>query len=158
MRRSRGFTLTEVVAVIAIIGIMSALLFVSLGGRRNNAALKAAAREVAAAVRVAQSNALTGLSRGVPPGNSICQYGIQGSSSSYKTTVSSSVDCSGGGTSIDLSTYALQNGVVFGSPWSVSFSTPRGVVTSGNISIDLVDGGSHYSVSVNSSGVITEGP
>ena len=51
MRFSRGFTLVEVMLVMAFIGIMTGVVFVSLSTRRSMESAKSAAREVAAAVR-----------------------------------------------------------------------------------------------------------
>ena len=56
----KAFTLIELLIVIAIIGIMSSVVFVSMQNSKTETELKVAAREVAAAIREAQNNALTG--------------------------------------------------------------------------------------------------
>lgn len=56
----KAFTLIELLIVIAIIGIMSSVVFVSMQNSKTETELKTAAREVAAAIREAQNNALTG--------------------------------------------------------------------------------------------------
>lgn len=55
-----GFTLMELMVVVAIIGIMTAVTIVSLNRGKTEKQLEVAAREVAGAIREAQSNALNG--------------------------------------------------------------------------------------------------
>lgn len=166
MRFSRGFTLVEVMLVMAFIGIMTGVVFVSLSTRRSMESAKSAAREVAAAVRETQGSALSGLRRGknssVPDGRSICRYEItQTSATEYQSSVFHANDCSiGSPTSLLLRTYTLPNGVRFSSPlsspWRVVFAVPRGEVTPGNVSISLAKGGSSFSVCVSSAGSVKE--
>lgn len=61
---AKGFTLLELIVVIAIITIMTILMLVMMFEDRENRELTAAARGVTAALRDAQNNALSGLSRG----------------------------------------------------------------------------------------------
>lgn len=58
--KKNGFTLLEVMVIIAIIGIMSAVGIVSLSSSRKMMALKASQDEVASAIKLAQSYALQG--------------------------------------------------------------------------------------------------
>jgi prepilin-type N-terminal cleavage/methylation domain-containing protein len=64
----RGHTFVELMAVLAIIGIMVAVTMVSMNAANTDNKLKAAQREVASAIRMAQSNALQGktVSENVP--------------------------------------------------------------------------------------------
>jgi len=59
-KKYRGFSFIELLTVIAIIGIMSAVAFVSLSSSKSSAKLSAAQREVAGAIKLAQSYALQG--------------------------------------------------------------------------------------------------
>ena len=58
--RPKGFSLMELMIVIAIIGVMTSVGLVSLNYSKTARALENASREVAAAVREAQNNALSG--------------------------------------------------------------------------------------------------
>ena len=163
MKNSHGFSLVEVLVVIAFIGIMTGVLFVSLSGKRTETSLKSAAREVAAAVRTTQNNALTGVKTGVPNGRSLCRYDIERTSvSTYEIFVRYSQNngsCPGNNNDrSSLGRFSLKNGVSFsGGNWSVLFGVPRGDVLSGSQSaIGLTKSGSSFSVCVPSSGSITE--
>lgn len=158
MKNSHGFSLVEVLVVIAFIGIMTGVLFVSLSGKRTETSLKSAAREVAAAVRTAQNSALTGVKTGVPDGRSLCRYEIKNTNASRYEIL---LHYSNGGNcnrQSSLGVFSLKNGVSFsGGNWSVLFGVPRGDVLSGSQSaIGLTKSGSSFSVCVPSSGSITE--
>jgi prepilin-type N-terminal cleavage/methylation domain-containing protein len=171
MSSFRGFSLVEVMTVIAIVGIMLGITFVSFSGRRDEESLKGAAREVAAAVRSTQSNALSGVKRGVPepPPKSLCWIVLKKASSTsyevftrYKNTATDDCDTEGfNGTS---ETYALPNGVSFSGDWNMggaalSFDVPRGDYREADLSnIVLTKGGEHVSVCVLPSGVVIEKP
>jgi prepilin-type N-terminal cleavage/methylation domain-containing protein len=66
----KGFSLTELLVIIAIIGIMISVSLVSLVESKNRKDVEMAAREVAAVAREAQNYALTG--KGAKQGNSVC--------------------------------------------------------------------------------------
>lgn len=167
MRFTRGFTFVEVMLVIAFIGIMTGVTFVSMSGRRDDAALKGAAREVAAALRTAQNNALSGTKE---PGNNngIC---FQGMSWENETTYEIYVAhlrngntrlCSNSADIVEhpyvLATYTLKNGVTFAlDAGNVFFDVPRGAVRPLSVlSIELLKGEKSFFVCVASSGIITE--
>lgn len=69
----------ELLAVIAIIGIMSAVGFVSLNSNKTNTKLQTAQREVSSIIRLTQSYALQGKAQG---GNTPCGYGFRFTSAS----------------------------------------------------------------------------
>ncbi len=78
-RKYRGFSFVELMSVIVIIGIMSAVAFVSLSSSKSSAKLGAAQREVAAAIKLAQSYALQGRMEAPETGSGLavpCGYGI----------------------------------------------------------------------------------
>lgn len=167
MRFSRGSSFIEVMTVVAFIGIMMGVVFVSLSERRDEEALKAAAREVAAVIRVAQNNALSGVKK-EGENYGLCRHIAKGKDvNTYETYVrhlknSSSTDCNASSDINDflLNTYTLSNGVSFNDPtWSVSFSVPRGnLVEASDQSIVLKKGSKYSAVCVLTSGVIVEKP
>lgn len=60
VRRERGFTMLELVVVMAIIAMAMALILTVSGKGASSADLKASARSLAAGLRAAQSNAMVG--------------------------------------------------------------------------------------------------
>jgi type II secretion system protein H len=74
IKKYKGVTFLELMVVIAIIGIMTAVALVSLQPAKDDARLKAAQGEVAASIRLAQSYALQGKAQaGAKP----CGYGFR---------------------------------------------------------------------------------
>ncbi len=64
MQNKKGFSLLEMIIIVAIIVIMTMVMFVISFKDRSTKELEAVGREVAAAIREAQNNALTGRQRG----------------------------------------------------------------------------------------------
>ena len=165
MRLVRGFSLVEVMTVIAFLGIMMAITFVSFSGKRDETALKVAAREVAATVRVAQNNALSGVKHSGND-NGLCSHRAEGkSATTYDLTVvhlksGNGRVCGNSGDEdlFSLGTYTLGNGITFGSPsWMVSFDVPRGkLIQSTNQEIVLQKNGKYSAVCVLTSGSVIE--
>lgn len=169
MRSVRGFSLVELMTVIAFISIMMAITFVSFSGKRDETALKTSAREVAAVVRTAQNNALAGVKeRGNDSG--LCWHIARATSaSSYEIFVrhlksnKPDGDCSqfpSDTTESSLNTYLLSGGVTFvSSSWGVSFGVPRGdMLESTDQNIVLQKNGKYSAVCVLTSGVVVEKP
>lgn len=145
----QGFTLIEIVIVIAIIGIMTALVFAISGPSRKSSELESSAVEVITALREAQNYALTG--RQISADCTI--YNMSLSGSEYVLT-----NIGGGTGTCKLSqTYKLKNGVTFiGSP-SVNFEAPHAIKSGAGV-IGLTKGGNNYYICINSMGVITKNP
>lgn len=167
MRIARGFSLVEIMTVIVFVSIMMAITFASFSGKRDEAALNVAAREVAAAVRMAQNNALSGVKeRG--NNNGLCFHMVRATSTgAYETFVRhlkpnrSYDDCPNfpsDTTESLLSSYLLTGGVSFFSPsWDISFKVPHGdTMSSTDQSIVLQKNGKYSAVCVLASGAVIE--
>jgi len=158
VKNKNGFSLVELVIVMAIISIMTAVGLVSLQSSRTATQLEASGREVAAAIREAQNNALTG--KNANSTGTICQV--------YNFVYTTSPDqyitnCSGNYQNAHL----LKNGVEFFSGGQISFNIPSGSATLVNpsnppsntiqqIRLDKGTSTSHYYICVNRSGSISE--
>ncbi|MBU2028494.1 prepilin-type N-terminal cleavage/methylation domain-containing protein [Patescibacteria group bacterium] len=138
----RGFSFIELMIVICIISIMTALILVSMNAEREKKAVEIAAREVAAVVREAQNYALTG--------------------KNLKNAISCSFIFTWTGNSYSISncknqSYSLKNGVTFSNNGSFSFSIPfANLDISSTKDIGLYKGSSSYHVCVYVSGVVSE--
>ncbi len=158
--------------VIAFIGIMTGVVFVSMSGKRTETALKVAAREVAAAIRTAQSNALAGV-RNPGNGNGLCFHRARYvNSTTYRIEIdhlrNNGTDCA---TDIDntpyqWSTFSLKNGVTFQADWNgasngIVFGVPRANVDNlggAARAIVLTKGSTRLAVCVLASGTVIEQP
>lgn len=130
-RTISGFTVIEMVVVIAIIGITSSIVITSLMAGRAVRLTEQAVHDVASALRQAQNFALTGKAN---TGEESCYFGLRFNSSSQYVLVQyyrSSGNCNSYHT---LTTTNLSGGVTFtgiGSyPTTLAFSLPRAEVYS----------------------------
>lgn len=133
-----GFSLVELIIIIAIIGIMSVVGLVSLSKNRNQKQVETEAQKVIATVREAQNNALTGraIGSGYPcafemlfaPGGDLAKYEAKIIS---KNSIQGSCSLPADVTSSSYATLELVGGVEFedGSEGrGIKFSAPFGIV------------------------------
>ncbi|NCU41477.1 MAG: prepilin-type N-terminal cleavage/methylation domain-containing protein [Candidatus Moranbacteria bacterium] len=169
-----GFTLIEVMAVIAIISIMSSILFVSFDGPRKQTYLDNAGRQFITDLRFVQQSALSGT---VPSGitGSICGHGLHRTSlGGYQFFVIEKSKVSNDCTGTYSRTYdplrgelygeikVFERGVTLGTASDMYFETPHASVyynnniLTGNAYVLNLDS-ENFSVCVTSSGNIKEG-
>lgn len=156
-----GFTLIEVMIVIAIIGIMTAIVLSSFGSGRIERELETNAREFASVVREAQNYALTGkviTATGIPSTSVPCSFQVTWTSTEYSLIYryknSSSDDCSSSST-YPVLTYLFKNGVTTSSGGPVDFSLPHAVV-SGAGDIIFSKSSLSHAVCISADGHITD--
>ena len=158
-KKQKGVTLTELMAVMAIVSIMAGVAFVSLQNSRTEGEVKAAAREVAAAVRSVQNDALSGkkikkddcsssvqeyafyYGIGTTSGNATLtsvQYKVEGCNAQDVVTLEKGVEFSSTGTS---------NKVGFAPVTGKQGGSNQIIVTKGTVS---------YSVCISSTGSVEE--
>src|SRR3989338_8872679 len=125
-KNGAGFTLIEVMVVVALMGIMAALSIVSLESGRIERELEANAREFVGIVREAQNYALTGRQIG---GNTTCSFSVAWAASAYSLRYTPSGNCAASPTLI--ASYALKNGVAFSNADALSFSLPHAALNFG---------------------------
>jgi prepilin-type N-terminal cleavage/methylation domain-containing protein len=131
----QGFTLLEILIVVAVIGIISVIILSGTGNGRIEREIDAAGREVVAAFRESQQYALTG--RQIVPNTDPCQFALTWNSGSGNFTATyyykdSNEVCNQ--TSV-INTYTLRGGVTFGNTGAVAFTVPHGKTTFGGTSV-----------------------
>lgn len=175
-KKNLGFTLVEVITVMAIIGIMTAISIVSLRGARTGTNLENSRREAASAIKLAQSFALQGKTVG---GNAPCGFGFRftdndiyeifyipsgGVSCDIKNDDDDTRNCSDTSCST-LESYNLKNNVTVTASTGkdIYFTIPHGNVYgstgqtfSGETITFTASDGTTKELSVNSLGLITE--
>ena len=141
--KQKGFSLLELIIVIAIVGIMTAITLVSMNTLREKKAVEEAAREVAAAIRETQNYALTG--KDITADSSACAYVFGWAGTGYNMS------------GCDSQVYSLKNDTTFVNNGSFSFSVPFATLNpAADIDIVLLKGGSFYHVCVYISGLVKE--
>ena len=145
--KRRGFSLLELVIIIAIMSIMTGATLAFIGNNKNNTELNAATSEVISVLRETQNYALTGRKAGT---NKCVEYKIEATTgtSSYSMT---GLDKDGGDCDFNIN-HRLSGGVLFQGNMDILFTAPHAKV--GNHCIILRKNGNAAYVSVNSAGLI----
>ena len=159
-RRSyRGFTLIELIAVVAIIGVMTSAVLVSWSTGRSEQDVKLAAREFEAALRQAQNFSMTGKIDANNPTRVPCDYRLRYvSSTQYEIAYQYKNNGVCDGTLIaSVQVFSLPGGVTFppSSDWNdgAVFPLPRGEGVGTNVaSIPLQKGSATKNVCIPQSG------
>lgn len=175
-QNTKAFSLIELMAVIAIIGIMSSVLFVSLSSGRTEKHLENASRQLATDIRSLQRTVLNGA---VPSGvtGPICGFGMRDWGDNYRFYVIRKSDanditttgCTGSylrssattSPSTILNIKSFENGVVLLSGEDLYFEVPNGKLYVGgaqNASAEYIleKDGIKYHVCVSSGGNVEE--
>ena len=142
-----AFSFIEVILVVAIIGIMTSIVFTSINQSKHRTELETAANEVVASIRKIQNYSLSGKD-------------ISSTCSEYRfiaTINSNTFTIDNGGSTCPFSeNYQLKSGVVFGSNIALGFNAPFGNRTNNNaVDIIVKKGSNNYHICVTGVGVIT---
>lgn len=167
MLNKNGFTLVEIMLVMAIIGVMSAMVFSSLRSGKEQKAVEGEARRVASAIREVQNYALTGkqISGQIPCRFGVGSIAIGNTSMVLRESHRTGSSCSAGASAdaaIPGMTVSLSNGVRFTADVNASFffTVPRGELNpNGNatpIGLRLGKGSTTYSVCVYPGGQVKD--
>lgn len=164
----RGFTTLELLTVIAIIGIMSSILFVSLIPQKASKDLENAARQFTTDIKAIQRSVLNGTA---PSGITeiVCGHGIHtDGTNEYKLFVKTKTthaggDCLDAGYSRNFPpgeeyrTQTFDSGVTItpAPVRSVYFQVPDAKVYGGGLTFTFEKGGEHCDVSISNTGEIT---
>lgn len=167
VKKKKGFTLVEILVVMAMSATMIAVTIVSLSDARSKKAVEGEGRKFAAVVREMQNYALTG--KQFESGRVTCGAGIFSIENEDESYIASYIyrtgtSCADAPTIANLSPVPLSNGVQFSSDVSsFYFRVPRGdVVDSSRVAIAtprlivLQKSTAYYSICVYPSGAVTE--
>jgi len=150
-KNKKGFSLIELIIVMSIISIMTVVGVISIQSRRTTTQLETSAREVTAAIREAQNNALTGKNANSETGCVVYNFVYEANDPNYR--VGGPLGSEDACPSAD---YILKNDVVFTGSGSVSFSIPFGYISTTSQQIQLNKGSYYYYVCIDNSGNIYE--
>jgi prepilin-type N-terminal cleavage/methylation domain-containing protein len=153
-KNSRAFTLIEVVIVLAIVGITTAVIIASLGNQRTKKELETNAREFASVLREAQNNALTG--KQLNTATVTCRFDVSWNGVAYSH--SAIVQNAGGtctGASTVVASYSLKQGVSFSNAGTATFYLPW-AFTPNALQVVFTKSGIFHTVCLGVSGTVTD--
>ncbi|MFA6183794.1 MAG: hypothetical protein WC682_01690 [Parcubacteria group bacterium] len=138
-----GMSLLELIIMIAIIGIMSAISISAMAASKINSELETAAEEVMAVLREAQNYSLTG--KNITPTCNVYTVAPVAGTSNY--TLKNGAACA-----LNFN-YSLKNNVIFSVGGAINFSAPH-AASSGTTRFVLSKSAKFYTVCVNSVGLV----
>ncbi|HAE36977.1 MAG: General secretion pathway protein H [Candidatus Nomurabacteria bacterium GW2011_GWF2_35_66] len=150
--KNKGITIIEILIVIAIIGIISAIIFVNLSDFRNEQSLKNTSIDIVSVLNKARQKTLSSV-------NSM-NYSVHfetGSATLFTGTIYNSLDSSNEVISFDPSVnIPVSGGLNIGGGSDVTFERLTGDTIGGTIIISLVsDSTQQKTVTINKTGVIS---
>lgn len=154
-KNQRGYTLIELLIVIAIITIGTSVTVFMVGNARVVREVDAGARELSGILREAQNYALTGRQLA---GGSPCRYQVRwtNGSGSY-SLIYWYKDGSGNCTRQSATAYTLPSGVTFRNTSSASFLLPHASLEGGaSVTARLGKGSTLRNVCVSTSGLVSD--
>lgn len=158
IKNKNGVTLIELVAAIAIIGILASITMISFRNQKIDSQLESAARELAAAIREAQNYALAGKEQnGSIPCDGIHIRSL-GSMRDYQIYFREKEAGGGCGSDVALENYDLANGIVISNNFEIIFQIPHGqaTVTTGSSPFTMAKGGKNIGVCLSANGRVEE--
>ncbi len=158
-QKQSGFTLIEILLVVALIGILSVVTINSMKSGQNQNKLKAAQAETEAIIKLAQSYALQGRKQGnIVPKYYGVKFSVDGKSYSFCSNLNDAdVDCNN-----LIESYQFKNGVMLsaGQGTQVSFDVPFGNCrlssASDNLTLTFKFDNNSRGILINKGGAITE--
>lgn len=128
--KQKGFTLLEILIVVIIISTMAAIVLTSNSSGRAKTNIDVAGRELAAVLREAQNNAMSG--KQFVSGTDPCLFLVGWNSGSPNYTVTYYYKNSVTGACTEnsvIGNYTMRNGVAFSNSGSFGFTLPHGNIT-----------------------------
>lgn len=147
----RGFSLTELLVVAAIIGILTAIMLINMNSQRNQKDAESAASLVMSKMREAQTAALTG--QQYTANTTPCSYRVVWGSSQITNSYVYKDSAGSCTLSSTIDSTALPNSTSFTSSGSVDFVLPHGQIIS-DYAITVQKNSSTRAVCVNRDGLI----
>lgn len=164
----KGFTLIELMIVVAIVSISAVVMLLSFGNARTKKELETNAREFASVIREAQNYALTGKQVG---SGVTCRFDVVWENSTYNiyavkrdspTTCPVISDYTTSPNVSSVASYSLKQGVSFGNASFVNFDLPwanivRSPVTPSGTPITVFSkSGFYHSICLEDGGKLTD--
>ena len=158
-KKEKGFTLIEILIVVALIGILSVVSITSMKSGQDQNKLKAAQAETESIIKLAQSYALQGKKQGnIVPKYYGVKFSVDGKNYSFCSNLNDTdVDCNN-----LIENYQFKNGVMLsaGQGTQISFDIPYGNCrlssASDNLTLTFKFDNNSRGIIVNKGGAITE--
>ena len=157
-QKQKGFTLIELMIIVAMIGIMTTVGFVSLKSGQNQAKLKATQAEIATMIKLAQSYALQGKKQGAVMPK---YYGVKFSADGKSYVFCSSGNAADLACNNSIETHSFSSGIALsvGQGTLLWFDIPNGnckLSSGGSLLLKLKLDSNEKTITINAGGSITE--